>query len=152
MESTDPFNLTRFLTAQESHYRRALSEIRRGRKTTHWIWFIFPSLHGISTSARGNEYAISNLSEARAYLQHPVLSTRLVEITQAVLDSDVEKILTLMGSHVDVTKMHASMTMFLRADPEGKVFHFQAVLDKYYAGARHGKTDMILDEETGEER
>lgn len=69
-----------------------------------------------------------------------------------VFDSDVEDILTLMGSSVDVTKMHASMTMFLRADPEKKVFDFHAVLDKYYGGARHEKTDMILDEETGEEK
>ncbi|KAK0124144.1 hypothetical protein ONS95_009127 [Cadophora gregata] len=144
MEHVDKFDLTRFITAQERQYPRALSEIRRGRKTTHWIWYIFPSLIGISTSAKGNKYAISSLEEAQAYLQHPVLNSRLIEITQAVLNSSTASILKLMGSVVDVTKMHASMTLFLRTDPEKKVFDFQAVLNKYYDGSAHEKSDEIL--------
>ncbi|PVH72719.1 DUF1810-domain-containing protein [Cadophora sp. DSE1049] len=148
MGFTDNFDLARFVTAQERQYPRALAEMRRGRKTTHWIWYIFPSIVGISTSARGNRYAISGLEEAQAYLQHPVLRARLVEITQAVLDSGTTKILTLMGSAVDVTKMHASMTLFVRADPERRVFDFQAVLDKYYGGASHSKWDQILGDES----
>lgn len=148
MDSGDPFNLARFIAPQEKDYQKALSEMRRGAKTSHWIWYIFPQLEGLSTSHMGKRYAVSGLEEAQSYLKHPTLKTRLVEITQVVLDSPIRSITALMGSGIDVTKMHASMTLFLRADPGKEVFDFQAVLDKYYKGATHAQSDQILKEKS----
>ncbi|CZT46707.1 uncharacterized protein RSE6_07184 [Rhynchosporium secalis] len=145
MGFADHFNLSRFVAAQRLQYPIALSQMRQGAKRTHWIWYIFPQLIGLSGSGNGRTYAISSLAEAQAYLNHPLLRARLVEITQVVLDSGTGIIRTLMGSDIDVTKMHASMTLFMRADPEKRVFDFQAVLDKYYRGATHTASDRILD-------
>ncbi|KAL2060116.1 hypothetical protein VTL71DRAFT_9938 [Oculimacula yallundae] len=140
----DEFNLARFVAAQRTQYPKALAEMQNGKKTTHWIWYIFPQLTGLSTSANGKTYGITSLAEAQAYLKYPILRDRLVEITQVVLDSRTRNIGTLMGSDIDVKKMHASMTLFLRADPEKEVFDFQAVLDKYYKGATQADTDSKL--------
>ncbi|KAH7318960.1 hypothetical protein BKA65DRAFT_513544 [Rhexocercosporidium sp. MPI-PUGE-AT-0058] len=140
----DTFNLARFVTAQVRQYPTALAEMRRGAKTSHWIWYIFPQMVGLSQSFNGMRYGITTLEEAQAYLKHPVLGSRLVEITQVVLDSATKDIRILMGSGIDVIKMQASMTLFLRADLEKEVFDFQAVLDKYYNGISHTETDDIL--------
>lgn len=152
MGFSDPFSLARFTAAQNNDYTRALAEMQQGRKTSHWIWYIFPQLSGLSTSARSKRYAISSLEEAQAYLAHPVLGARLAEISQVVLDSETKTIRALMGSQVDVVKMHACMTLFMRADPEQKVFDFQAVLEKYYDGVPQALTDGILsvDDNTSE--
>jgi len=107
------------------------------------IWYIFPQLAGLATSTKSKRYAISSLEEAQAYLAHPVLGTRLAEITQAVLDSKTKTALALMGTP-DFIKLHACMTLFMRADPKQEVFSFQAVLDKYYKGVPQALTDDII--------
>ena len=102
----DPFNLNRFLEAQEDSYAQALSEIQAGRKESHWIWYIFPQLAGLGYSHNAIYYGISGLEEAQAYLGHPVLGPRLIEITRALLkhkDQDIEQ---MLGS-IDSMKCHS---------------------------------------------
>jgi uncharacterized protein (DUF1810 family) len=143
MVSSDPFNLARFTAAQKVSYARALAEIKGGKKTSHWMWYISPQLTRLAQSAKSERYAITSLEEARAYLAHPVLGARLAEITQAVLDHKTETARALMGTP-DFMKLHACMTLFIRADPKQEVFGFQAVLDKYYKGVPQVLTDDIL--------
>lgn len=141
----DPFNLARFITAQQQTrqgYETALTEIRAGAKKSHWIWYILPPLAALGTSERSKRYGITSLAEAEAYLTHPVLRARLVEISQAVLDSRTRAVKRLMGSAVDVVKLQACMTLFLRADPDGEVFDFQAVLDKFFMGLHRRRLMM----------
>ena len=129
----DPYNLTRFVTAQDASgtYQRALEELRRGRKTSHWMWFIFPQIAGLGFSHMSRTYAISSLEEARAYLQHPVLGHRLRECAAAIVASGAPTAEALMGG-IDAVKLRSSMTLFFRADPTESVF--QQVLDHYFAG------------------
>ena len=104
----DPFNLNRFLEAQEKSYAQALSEIQAGRKESHWIWYIFPQLAGLGYSHNAVYYGISGVEEAQAYLEHPVLGPRLIEITRALLkhkDQDIEQ---MLGS-IDAMKCRSCM-------------------------------------------
>src|SRR5690349_17958929 len=84
-KTMDPYDLSRFVTAQERDYGRALAEIRHGRKDSHWMWYVFPQFRGLGRSAMSERYAIGSLDEARAYLAHPVLGPRLIEISDALL-------------------------------------------------------------------
>ena len=124
-------NLKRFLNAQAVDYETALREIRAGRKDGHWIWYIFPQLKELGTSSTARDYGIRDLDEARAYLADPVLCSRLLEISGALLDLPGSDPRAVMG-HPDDLKLRSSMTLFAAADPEQKVF--QQVLDKYYNG------------------
>ncbi|KAB5532524.1 hypothetical protein GE09DRAFT_1144882 [Coniochaeta sp. 2T2.1] len=145
-------NLNRFLTIQDSHrnYATALSEIRSGRKRSHWIWFVFPQITGLGQfpSQMARHFAITSLEEARAYLAHPVLGQRLREISKAVLDSEVEDVGQLMGSMaVDKDKLRSSMTLFKRVvDGMGEAERgeedevFEGVLEKYFEGVEDGET------------
>ncbi|KAB5523846.1 hypothetical protein GE09DRAFT_1152772 [Coniochaeta sp. 2T2.1] len=145
-------NLDRFLTIQDSHrnYATALSEIRSGRKRSHWIWFVFPQIAGLGQfpSQMARHFAIASLDEARAYLAHPVLGQRLREISKAVLDSEVEDVGELMGSMaVDQDKLRSSMTLFKRvvdgmAEAERAQGDevFEGVLEKYFEGVEDGET------------
>lgn len=146
MAFPDNFNLARFTTAQDRDYERALNEMKHGQKRTHWMWYIFPVPPGISLSgsARSQLYAITSLDEAKAYLGQPVLRARLVEISQAVLDCETPTALKLMGE-LDLPKLQACMTLFLRVDPEQEVFAWQKVLDKYYESETHDKVDEFLE-------
>lgn len=137
METT--FNLERFVEAQNRYgdYARALSEMQAGQKTSHWIWYIFPQLRGLGRSYNSEYYGIGSLAEATAYLQHPVLGKRLREITAAVLRHTDEDARTLMGSGIDASKLHSSMTLFDRVAP-GDIFG--QVLDTFYGGQRDGRT------------
>ena len=139
----DPYNLTRFVTAQDASgtYQRALEELRRGRKASHWMWFVFPQIAGLGFSHMSRTYAISSLEEARAYLQHPLLGPRLRECAAAVLASGAPTPEALMGS-IDAVKLRSSMTLFLRADPTEPLF--QQVLDRYFAGQPDPATDKRL--------
>ncbi len=135
----------KFLKAQESlysGYEQALSEIRNGRKVSHWIWYIFPQLKALSKSNTAYYYGIEDLEEAKAYLQHPVLRARLLEISQALLDLHQSDPLPVMGSSIDVKKLRSSMTLFREAEPELTVF--QKVLDQFYHGEPDGKTLKLL--------
>src|SRR5919202_6959499 len=133
MTGADPFDLDRFVQAQDEGgtYAAALDELRRGRKTSHWMWFVFPQIAGLGSSLMSRNYAISSLAEARAYLEHPVLGPRLRQCAAVVADSPVDSAEQLLGG-IDAVKLRSSMTLFLRADPAQPVF--QRVLDKYFDG------------------
>ena len=121
----------------------ALRELRAGRKTGHWIWFEFPQVAGLGMSAMSQRFAISGLDEARAYLAHPVLRARLVELCEALLihrGRDAEAIL----GPIDARKVRSSMTLFLRADPSEPLFG--RVLDAFYDGETDPRTDELLGE------
>lgn len=139
----DPYDLGRFVTAQDSGgtYVQAVRELRGGAKRSHWMWFVFPQLAGLGHSATATRYAISGLAEARAYLHHPVLGPRLVESAGAVAGLEGRTAGQIFGS-TDERKLRSSMTLFLRADPDERVF--QRVLDRYFDGQPDAATDGLL--------
>jgi uncharacterized protein (DUF1810 family) len=134
-------DLERFLSAQQSVYDGVLDELRRGHKTGHWIWFIFPQLVGLGRSETSRSYAISSLDEARDYLAHPVLGARLRECARLVLSSGAQTAVEIFGS-TDALKLRSSMTLFHRAAPDEPVF--ADVLDRYYDGIPDVATDELL--------
>ena len=139
------FDLERFVTAQDKNpggYQTALYEMRRGYKTSHWIWYIFPQLNALGKSPPAVYYGIVSLEEAAAYAAHPVLGPRLREIVRAVLDSDAETARILMGSEIDYRKLQSSMTLFEAADPSWN--GYAGVLDKYYSGHRDPRTLSLI--------
>jgi uncharacterized protein (DUF1810 family) len=139
----DEFDLERFVAAQDGAYDRALAELRAGRKTGHWIWFVFPQIAGLGRSEMSRSYAIGSLAEARAYLAHPVLGPRLHECAAALLATQGRSAEEMLGS-IDAVKLRSSMTLFLRAAPDEP--SFQAVLERFYAGRPDAATDAILGE------
>lgn len=134
------YDLSRFVTAQERSYAVALSEIKNGRKRTHWMWYIFPQLDGLGRSSTAQYYAISNLQEAKEYYAHPVLGPRLVEITEALLTLDSDDATAVMG-YPDDLKLHSSMTLFAVASGNPV---FSKVLEKYYGGSQDRLTLRLL--------
>jgi uncharacterized protein (DUF1810 family) len=130
----DDFDLDRFVTAQESGgtYERALSEIRRGRKVGHWMWYVFPQVAGLGSSPMAQKYAISSLAEARAYVAHPVLGPRLRECATSLTGLATTDPVVVLGP-IDALKLRSCMTLFDRAAPEEPVF--ARVLDQYYDGS-----------------
>jgi uncharacterized protein (DUF1810 family) len=133
-DTTDGHDLDRFLTAQDSGgtYAQALSELRRGRKTSHWMWFVFPQVAGLGRSSTARFFAVSGLPEAQAYVAHPVLGPRLLECAQALTELSETDPVRVFGP-VDAMKLRSSMTLFARAAPHESVF--TAVLDQYFDGA-----------------
>ncbi|MCK0196943.1 DUF1810 domain-containing protein [Ancylobacter sp. 6x-1] len=117
MNEPDPFDLGRFLRAQDGSFDAALAEIRAGRKASHWMWFVFPQLRGLGSSPMAQRYAIGSLAEARAYLDHPVLGPRLAIITEAVIDHADTPLRALFGTPDDL-KYRSSMTLFALARQE----------------------------------
>ncbi len=136
-----PYELDRFLIAQEGTYAGALAELRRGRKLGHWIWFVFPQIDGLGRSEMSRRYAIGSLDEARAYLVHPVLGPRLHECAAALLDVDGATAVEILGP-VDAMKVRSSMTLFHRAAPGEPLF--AAVLARFYGGRPDPATDERL--------
>lgn len=136
---SDPHDLQRFVDAQNAGgtYAVALAELRRGRKESHWMWFVFPQVAGLGRSPTAQHYAISGLEEARAYRAHPVLGPRLVECCRALLDHPEADAAAVLGP-VDAVKLRSSMTLFARADPDEPVF--RDVLVAYFAGAEDEET------------
>jgi uncharacterized protein (DUF1810 family) len=133
--------LQRFLDAQATDYAQALAEIKNGRKRSHWMWYIFPQIQGLGFSSTSKHYAIQDLAEATAYLQHPVLGKRLVEISTALLGlagSDANRV---FGSPDDL-KLKSSMTLFAAVPGADAVF--EKVLAKFFGGVRDGKTLQLL--------
>jgi uncharacterized protein (DUF1810 family) len=133
--------LDRFVTAQSGVYDRALAEIRNGRKESHWMWFIFPQLIGLGSSSMARQYGIADANEARAYLAHPILGPRLIEITQAVLDLNKRSANEIFGSPDDM-KLRSCATLFAHVSSASSVFH--QIIDKYYGGEPDPKTLAIL--------
>mgnify|MGYP000939163107 FL=1 len=137
----DLFDLARFVSAQEQDYQKALSELKNGRKETHWIWYIFPQIDGLGVSSIAQNYSIKSLEEAKAYLSHPVLGPRLVECAEALRGVDGKTAREIMGSPDDL-KLKSSMTLFELADESLAVF--SQVLEKYYGGVRDEKTISLV--------
>ena len=136
-------DLSRFVKAQEYDYAQALSEIRSGRKRSHWMWYIFPQIQGLGFSHTAQYYAIENLQEAKDYLAHPVLGARLKEISSALLELEGLSASEIFG-YLDDLKLRSSMTLFRLADLDCEIF--QAVIDKYYDGIPDNKTVKIIQE------
>ena len=136
-------DLGRFVGAQDAHgtYEAALAELHAGRKTSHWMWFVFPQLAGLGRSATAQHYAIASLDEARAYLADPVLGPRLHACCAALLEHAGRPATAILGG-VDAQKLRSSMTLFARAAPEDPAFG--RVLDAFYAGEADAATDGLL--------
>lgn len=132
--------LTKFITAQQEDFNMALSEIKNGRKQSHWIWYIFPQIVGLGRSTTSEYYAIKNLSEARMYLKNEYLHNNLLTICQALLDLETSDAEEVMG-RIDAMKLKSSMTLFTLADSEEQVF--KSVLDKFFCGELDEKTIEI---------
>jgi uncharacterized protein (DUF1810 family) len=137
------FDLHRFVDAHASGgtYARALQELRRGRKTSHWMWFVFPQVAGLGRSGTAQHYAVAGLAEARAYLAHPVLGERLRECCRALLELSTASADQVLGS-VDAMKLRSSMTLFARADPDEELF--ASVLERFFDGQADDRTDDLL--------
>ena len=133
--------LDRFLDAQRGDYAAALAEVRRGRKTSHWMWYIFPQIAGLGQSSTARYYSIRDLEEAREYYAHPVLGQRLREISGVLLELRGSDPVAVFGG-IDSMKLKSSMTLFTMAAPDDPLF--QQVLDKYYAGEQDALTLRIL--------
>ena len=141
--TADPYDLERFVTAQDARgtYASAVAELRAGRKTGHWMWFVFPQIAGLGLSELSRRYAISSIEEARAYLAHPILGTRIEECALALTELTDRSALEIFGP-VDATKLRSSMTLFARAAPENVLF--RSVLDRYFDGVADDATDDLL--------
>ena len=126
----EEYNLLRFLTAQEEHYKQALEEIKAGRKRSHWIWYIFPQLAVLGHSYNAKYYGISGLDEAKAYLAHPTLGPRLRAITHALLDNETREPTEILGS-IDAMKVRSCLTLFNAVSPDDI---FQLALNQFYDG------------------
>jgi uncharacterized protein (DUF1810 family) len=135
-------DLQRFVDAQAGTYDQALAELRAGRKTSHWMWWVFPQVAGLGMSGTSRAYAVADLAEARAYLQHDVLGPRLLECCRALLELEGVSAEHVLGS-IDAMKLRSSMTLFARADPDVPVFG--AVLDRFYEGREDERTVSLLE-------
>jgi len=140
--SNDPFNLNRFVVAQEPVYARVLSELENGQKHSHWMWYIFPQVDGLGFSATSKLYAIKSVDEARAYLNHPVLGPRLRECAQAVLAVEGRTASEIFG-YPDDRKLKSCATLFTSVSNPGSVF--ERILQKHFDGERDVRTLQILD-------
>ncbi len=127
----DPFDLERFVEVQAPIYERVVDELRGGQKQSHWMWFVFPQIAGLGSSAMAVRYALSCVEEAREYLNHPVLGARLRECTQLVLAADSSDAHAIFGSPDDL-KFRSSMSLFAKAAPDEPLF--ADALDKFFGG------------------
>jgi uncharacterized protein (DUF1810 family) len=127
----DRYELKRFVEAQDGVYEQACAELRAGRKRTHWMWFVFPQIRGLGSSPTAVRFAISGMEEARAYLEHPMLGSRLRECTGIVVDVEGRSVEQIFG-YPDDLKFHSSITLFAKAAAEAGVFG--EALEKYFGG------------------
>ncbi|MEH2701879.1 MULTISPECIES: DUF1810 domain-containing protein [Rhizobium] len=139
------YKLHRFIDAQNGIYERALSELKAGRKTSHWMWFVFPQIAGLGTSAMAEKYAIRSAEEAAAYLADPILSSRLLRCVEAILSVDGRSTHEILGSPDDL-KLRSSMTLFAAISDHGSPFH--QVIDHFYQGKFDERTIEILSANT----
>ena len=136
----DPYDLNRFVEAQKTSYIQALSELRSGRKQSHWMWYVFPQLAGLGNSSMSVRYAIKSEEEARAYLNHPILGPRLIESAEAVFAVEGRSAYEILGSPDDM-KLQSCATLFERVSSSSV---FDRLLAKYYEGERDRKTLHLL--------
>jgi uncharacterized protein (DUF1810 family) len=141
---SDPYRLRRFELAQDQRgtYAQAVRELQAGRKTSHWMWFIFPQVVGLGKSSTSEAYSIASLAEAAAYLANPILGPRLIECSRILTELDGRTAEGIFGE-VDAMKLRSSMTLFARAAPDNTLFR-QVLLD-YFGGAPDPATERILD-------
>ena len=135
--ASDPYDLTRFVRAQERDYEQAMWEIRSGLKRSHWMWYIFPQFEGLGSSSKSTQYAIKSIAEAEAFLRHPVLGPRLLESARATVGVEGRSAFELFGSQDDM-KLRSCATLFACISPAGSVF--EQLLDKYFGGERDDRT------------
>ena len=138
---TDPFNLKRFVDAQDPVLQSVRSELQRGSKQGHWIWFIFPQLKGLGSSSTATYYGIASRAEAEAFVKHPVLGPRLLECTQLVTSVEGRSIEAILGG-IDAMKFRSSMTLFRTVSPDQEVF--ARALQKYFDGEPDPLTVKLL--------
>lgn len=136
-----PYNLNRFLRAQDEDYGRALSQIKSGQKRSHWMWYIFPQLDGLAFSSTSKLYAIKSVAEAKAYVDHPTLGPRLLECAEAVMCIERRSATEIFGSPDDL-KLRSCATLFACVMPEGSVF--ERLLRKFFRGNHDRKTLELL--------
>ena len=141
-DAGDPHDLRRSVEAQEDDYQRALTEVRSGRKRSHWMWYVFPQLEGLGSSPNSRRYSIKSLAEARAYLAHPILGPRLRECVEAVLGVEGRSAFEIFGP--DDRKVRSCATLFEYVSPEEPVF--ERLIGKYYRGERGGNTLRLLEQ------
>ena len=139
--TTDPYDLGRFVDAQERTYDRALAEVRAGRKRTHWMWYVFPQLDGLGSSETARRYAIRSRAEAEAYLKHPVLGPRLLACAEAALAVPDRSATEVFGSPDDL-KLRSCATLFACVTAAGSAF--DRLLAKYYNGVPDDRTLRLL--------
>ncbi|HEX8554687.1 MAG TPA: DUF1810 domain-containing protein [Sphingomonas sp.] len=137
----DAFDLDRFVAAQEATYARVLTELGRGRKTSHWMWFIFPQVAGLGSSDMSRRYAIRSLEEAQAYLAHPLLGARYRECVAVLQDLVGTTAEAVLGA-VDAAKLHSSLTLFFQATPDDPLF--AAALQRWFRGDKDRRTVGLL--------
>ena len=137
----DPYNLQRFLDAQNPIFDDVCSELRRGRKTSHWMWFVFPQIQGLGRSSTAREFAISSLTEAEAYIMHPVLGPRLRKCAALVMSIQGSSAQEIFG-YPDDLKFRSSMTLFAHATPDNDIF--AEALGKYFQGEFDPLTLQLL--------
>jgi len=142
----DPYDLARFVHAQERDYDQALSEIRSGRKRSHWMWYVFPQLDGLGSSSTTRRYAIKSAAEAKAYVRHPILGPRLVEIAEAAAGIEGRSAVEVFGSPDDM-KLRSCATLFARVSPAGSVF--ERLLARYFDGDPDSETLFLLGRQSG---
>jgi uncharacterized protein (DUF1810 family) len=140
-EAGDPYDLNRFVQAQEDDYERALSEIKSGRKRSHWMWYIFPQFDGLGFSTTSKRYSIKSVAEAKAYLSHPILGPRLTECVEAVLSVEGRSAYEIFGSPDDM-KLRSCATLFASVSPKSSIF--DQLLEKFFQGERDDKTLGLL--------
>ena len=137
----DPYDLNRFLLAQQDDYERALTELKNGHKRTHWMWYIFPQIDGLGFSPMARRYGIRSADEARAYLAHPTLGSRLLTCAEAVATNAESNATEIFGSPDDL-KLRSSATLFASVSAPDSVFH--RLLEKFYPGGPDKETHRLL--------
>lgn len=143
----DPFNLNRFIEAQEGKYEQALAELQRARKSSHWMWFIFPQVRGLGSSPTSNFYAIRNPEEAKAYLDHPLLGRRLRTCCKVLLSHKEKSAAEIFGFPDDL-KLRSSMTLFATVSEADSIF--ARVLGEYFNGKPDPRTLDLLKNESAD--
>ena len=138
---SDEFNLARFLNAQETSYATALSELRAGKKRSHWIWYVFPQIKGLGSSSNSEFYGLVGLAEARAYLNHPLLGQRLKEAVAILLAHRSQNVTSILGE-IDALKFKSCLTLLSLADPSERIF--TDALEYFFAGKRDMRTIELL--------
>ena len=138
----DPYDLNRFVQAQKQDYAIALDELTQGKKYSHWMWYIFPQIEGLGHSHIAQKYAIRSAEEARAYLAHPILGTRLIECCEVLLNLDSSYTASEIFGFPDDLKLKSSMTLFASISKSGSVF--QQIIENYFDGEFDSKTIYLI--------